>query len=477
MSCILFRSFSLGNASSSLKEHHRAEFGFTYNTMLDWYETAFGEDKFSCWCTGVAVTAAIVCSFLALLIISEFVNGWDEINAEIEEARAGGQVAEVGPQEAIMEQNDLEFDDDVPDMDLALDGFFGLQGSPIYLLYHILGVVLLNGVYLFCMYYIPTRVGSFVIRNSHEGFVALTGMELLSRNDTLFLMGKPYEGLTPSPTTLDFTVNAHVGLDTCGVDDIQTEAEATFWRSVYTCGLQVACFGTGLAIFVGMLILGQDVAKLISTYAGTRGAKTLWRNVSTVLQTAISTIKVAVLVVLKMGVFPVGLGMFLELCCRPMFAFTLTQRLSFVLDRPLYSLVIFWVAGITHMLVITVLVVQLREILHKDVLKGIIRAHDPNVNLFRILLVEPFSHHLRRMVISCTIYTVLIVLFIRLPLTLVGELSLLDGVSWYPLNPKFSYYSIELQLPLELAGFHFMALHILDYTKPWVLAAQSLFCK
>lgn len=420
VSCILFRSLSLGSSHLS-RSPERAQFGFTYNCILDWYEVAFGDDKFSCWCTGVAVTAAIISSFLVLLVISEFVNGWDEINAEIEEARAAGQDIDRAAQEEILDQNDIEFDEDIPDMNLALDGFFGLQGSLIHLVYHILGMIFLNGLYLFCMYYIPTRVGSFVIRHAHEAFVAVTGIQLLSRSDTLFLQGKPLEGFTPRTDAEFVPLEAPLGL--CGVDDLQTEATQVFWQSVYTCALQISCFGMGLGLFVAILVVGQDLARLLSIYSVRRGTKTVWKSVGAILQTAISTIKVAVLVVLKMGVFPVGLGMFLELCCRPMFAFTLAQRLSFVLERPLYSLIIFWVAGITHMLVITVLVVQLREILHKDVLKGIIRAHDPNVNLFRILLVEPFSHHLRRMVISCTIYTVLIVLFVRLPLTVVTELK------------------------------------------------------
>lgn len=70
---------------------------------------------------------------------------------------------------------------------------------------------------------------------------------------------------------------------------------------------------------------------------------------------------------------------------------------------------------------ITVLVVQLREVLHEDVLKGLIRSHDPNTNLIRILLVERVTNHLRRMLVSCAIYTVLIALFVSMPLRVITE--------------------------------------------------------
>ena len=52
------------------------------------------------------------------------------------------------------------------------------------------------------------------------------------------------------------------------------------------------------------------------------------------------------------------------------------------------SIVLHWVLGITFMLVVTVSVLQMREVMHPNVLKDIIRPQEANVDLLGNLLSE-----------------------------------------------------------------------------------------
>ena len=88
------------------------------------------------------------------------------------------------------------------------------------------------------------------------------------------------------------------------------------------------------------------------------------------LEVAVDTIKVTTLLALKMVLFPVGLGALILAATRGLLGAWLSPARcwAFAAAHPLCALLLLWVAGITHMLVVTVAVLQLREVVHPALL-------------------------------------------------------------------------------------------------------------
>ena len=84
------------------------------------------------------------------------------------------------------------------------------------------------------------------------------------------------------------------------------------------------------------------------------------------------------------------------------------------------------------MLVVTVAVLQLREVVHPALLYRLIRPHDPNQNLLRALLEDPLPRHAKRMLVSTTIYVLLVALFVTLPLWMVRGYERACGPEFAP---------------------------------------------
>jgi len=534
-SCIWFRWMSLSGSSRNAIPIERQP---GLDLLWQWFGLSFEFGYYASWCTGVIVTGAIVSSFLAVLVVFDYVHGWNDIrfddlpdNGEVEaenvddmdtdvdesatedesdeeqneilhEAedidRQGNQEIEAdadqnGNMEALLDDENQDNGDDdnaelfeqipavpaedVVEINLALDEFVGMRGPILILLHNVTCLILFNCIYLCVVFYCPTTLGAVIIQGVNRLIHFVIGLRLLSDADESFLLrtdtvksmnqciNEAYVEVARDPSPFGFQA---------GLECQRLSVENEFRDKIHWAVLECASFGLGHISLACAFGASWLISRSIARYSGNRMMKKFWKRVSDVFETFGCTMKVAILVVLKMMLFPIGLGILLERSTQSMFSFSTEEKLTFILERPVYAGIVFWVAGITHMLVITVMVIQLRDVLHKDVLQGIIRPNDPNTNLMRILLVEPISNHIRRIVVSCAIYTLLVVLFAYAPLRFVNGLDVFD-MSWWPLKPTFSYICLEVQLPVELAVFHLVALHVLDYGKASVYNAQVAF--
>ncbi|CAM9995136.1 unnamed protein product, partial [Choristocarpus tenellus] len=113
------------------------------------------------------------------------------------------------------------------------------------------------------------------------------------------------------------------------------------------------------------------------------------------------------------------------------------------------------------MLFVTVSVLQLREVMHPEILSLYIRPQEPHPDLLGSLLQESGRTHARRMAMSLTIYIVLMFLFVWLPTQLAG--TYLPGV--LPVEIRLHYVMPQLQIPVELVGFHLAMLAFLERYK------------
>lgn len=89
----------------------------------------------------------------------------------------------------------------------------------------------------------------------------------------------------------------------------------------------------------------------------------LFRQFLAAMRHLMTMIKVAFLLVIELGVFPLMCGWWLDVCTIRMFGKTLSQRVQFFSVSPLASSLVHWIVGIVYMLQISIFVSLLRGVL------------------------------------------------------------------------------------------------------------------
>jgi E3 ubiquitin-protein ligase MARCH6 len=136
------------------------------------------------------------------------------------------------------------------------------------------------------------------------------------------------------------------------------------------------------------------------------------------LDVTTAVVKVGILLFLKMFLLPAFLGLCLDASTLMLFGSSLEDRIAYA-GRDLFSFcLLHWVAGITFMLLVTVSVLQLREVAHPELLANMIKPQENSPDLIGNLYHETAATHGRRMALSLIIYSVLLVLHVYVPLRL-----------------------------------------------------------
>ncbi|KAI3769909.1 hypothetical protein L6452_01023 [Arctium lappa] len=160
----------------------------------------------------------------------------------------------------------------------------------------------------------------------------------------------------------------------------------------------------------------------------------LFRQFLAAMRHLMTMIKVAFLLVIELGVFPLMCGWWLDVCTIRMFGKSITQRVEFFSVSPLASSLIHWVVGIVYMLQISIFVSLLRGVLRNGVLYFLRDPADPNYNPFRDLIDDPVHKHARRVLLSVAVYGSLIVMLVFLPV----KLAMRMAPSIFPLDISVS---------------------------------------
>lgn len=182
------------------------------------------------------------------------------------------------------------------------------------------------------------------------------------------------------------------------------------------------------------------------------------------LDAVMAVIKVGLLLFMKMFLLPIVLGVALDLSTVDLLGGTIEDRVTYAGKDLFSSLLLHWVAGITFMLLVTVSVLQLREVMHPDLLAQIIRPQEPQPDLLGNLLHETAATHAKRMLLSLVIYSFLLYLQIHFPVNFILSTGLSNVVSFFKL--KFCYILMpQFQVPLELLIFHLCMLALLERNK------------
>ncbi|CAJ2650197.1 unnamed protein product [Trifolium pratense] len=149
----------------------------------------------------------------------------------------------------------------------------------------------------------------------------------------------------------------------------------------------------------------------------------LFRQFLAAMRHLMTMVKVAFLLVIELGVFPLMCGWWLDVCTIQMFGKTMAHRVQFFSASPLASSLVHWVVGIVYMLQISIFVSLLRGVLRNGVLYFLRDPADPNYNPFRDLIDDPVHKHARRVLLSVAVYGSLIVMLVFLPVKLAMRMA------------------------------------------------------
>ncbi|KAL7002836.1 putative E3 ubiquitin ligase sud1 [Sarracenia purpurea var. burkii] len=268
-----------------------------------------------------------------------------------------------------------------------------------------------------------TAVGKLTSDNQENSFLGQVA-EMLKANST-----GPHEvsNNLSTPFSTDIMKGASAGPSR--LSDVTTLAVGyMFIFTLVFCYLGIVAFirytkGEPLTMgrFYGIASMAETIPSLFRQFVAT-------------MRHLLTMIKVAFLLVIELGVFPLMCGWWLDICTIRMFGKSVAQRVDFFSASPSLSSLIHWVVGIVYMLQISIFVSLLRGVLRNGVLYFLRDPTDPNYNPFRDLIDDPMHKHARRVLLSVAVYGSLIVMLAFLPV----KLAIRMAPSNFPLNISVS---------------------------------------
>lgn len=210
-------------------------------------------------------------------------------------------------------------------------------------------------------------------------------------------------------------------------------------------------------------MLGRDAAPargLGRVAALVEAAPVVVRNFWLGLRYMATVAKVAGLLFVELGIFPLLCGWWLDVCTLGVFSASLLQRVAFLQAAPLACSFLHWLVGIVYMLQVSIFVSILREVLRPGVLAFLRDPADPNYNPFRDLVDDPLHKHVRRVAVSFVVYGNLVVMLVYLPV----RAALALAPSLFPLNLRFS--DPFLEIPADMLLFHVCVPFTIEHVRP-----------
>eukprot|EP00956_Cyclotella_meneghiniana_P032809 scaffold91580_cov70-Cyclotella_meneghiniana.AAC.7 len=338
-------------------------------------------------------------------------------------------------------RGDQDDPDDGMDMDmeinLALDELLGLRGPILAVVRNLLWLLVFNTAYLGIFALLPASFGDAIYKLStklafvQRTLIVLPGFVTLS-NTLVALNEKSKETkLIFQPSDIGQICLGYIFFS-CSVFFIQMVANATVRKGAETSNLP-----------------DEDNAR---------------KMLLSIIDCCAGVVKIAGLLFIKMILLPLTQGLCLDIVTLPLFNVTLDERIDFAGGDLFSSMILHWFVGITFMLLITLFILQIREVAHPDILARLIRPQDPQPDLIASLLQETAFTHTKRILQSLGLYLILLAFHIWIP----SRLLLANGI--YKLLPFFKprYWHImmpHIQIPFELCVFHVCMLSVLEKYK------------
>ncbi|KAM6977295.1 E3 ubiquitin-protein ligase MARCHF6-like [Aplochiton taeniatus] len=177
-------------------------------------------------------------------------------------------------------------------------------------------------------------------------------------------------------------------------------------------------------------------------------------------------VKVSLLVVVEIGVFPLICGWWLDICSLEMFDASLKDRELSFKSAPGTTMFLHWLVGMVYVFYFASFILLLREVLRPGVLWFLRNLNDPDFNPVQEMIHLPIYRHLRRFILSVVVFGSIVLLMLWMPIRLIKLLL-----------PAFLPYNVmlysdapvsELSLELLLLQVVLPALLEQGHTRQWL---------
>ncbi|XP_072268059.1 E3 ubiquitin-protein ligase MARCHF6 isoform X2 [Pyxicephalus adspersus] len=177
-------------------------------------------------------------------------------------------------------------------------------------------------------------------------------------------------------------------------------------------------------------------------------------------------VKVSLLVVVEIGVFPLICGWWLDICSLEMFDATLRDRELSFQSAPGTTMFLHWLVGMVYVFYFASFILLLREVLRPGVLWFLRNLNDPDFNPVQEMIHLPIYRHLRRFILSVIVFGSIVLLMLWLPIRIIKQFL-----------PTFLPYNVmlysdapvsELSLELLLLQVVLPALLEQGHTRQWL---------
>eukprot|EP00986_Skeletonema_menzelii_P002841 scaffold833_cov145-Skeletonema_menzelii.AAC.1 len=362
-------------------------------------------------------------------------------------------------------------DPDAVDLNLALDELLGFRGPIWALIRNLLWLLVFNTAYIGTFAFIPSFGGRGVymvlskFRFAHSLAVSIPGVETFL-NSVKFT----FEELSRHSENMNMVYHpseiAKIGLGylgwACAVFFLNSVIKFATHRREATNAAQENREDD--APLLAQRVLAQRREQLQREENNAEIDNAVRKRLIGLVESAAAIAKVIILLFLKMLFLPLSLGLCLDIATLDLFQQSWNDRIAYAGKDLFGSVFLHWVVGITFMLLVTVSVLQLREVVHPDILARVIRPQEPQPDLLGNLLQETGSTHSKRILMSLGIYAALLGFYVWIP----SRLLVFYNINQYlPIfQPKFWHILMpQIQVPLELFVFHLCMLGFLEKYK------------
>ncbi|KAL5200719.1 hypothetical protein ABZP36_021922 [Zizania latifolia] len=378
--------------------------------------------------------------------------------------------------------------------DVPFDELVGMQGPVFHLVENAITVLASNAIFLIVVIFVPFSLGRIVLYYL-SWFFSSASSPMLAK-----MMPFTESAISLANDTLKSALNAVKNLSS----DSHNEGVIGHVIEVFTQSLKINATGltvtqaTGKNNLINGTAIGSSYLSDLTTLAAgymfifcllflyigslallryARGERftigrfygiatileaipSLCRQFFTGMKHLMTMVKVAFLLAIELGVFPLMCGWWLDVCTLKMLGATIAQRVEFFAMSPLASSSIHWLVGIIYMLQISIFVSLLRGVLRNGVLYFLRDPADPNYNPFRDLIDDPVHKHARRVLLSVAVYGSLIVMLVFLPV----KLAMIVAPSIFPLD--ITIFDPFTEIPVDVLLFQICIPFAIEHFKP-----------
>jgi len=249
-------------------------------------------------------------------------------------------------------------------------------------------------------------------------------------------------------------------------------------------------FFVGHTIIIGALV---GLPYFTAQWASRNLSSELASNIVSYLSAVASVLKITVLFIFKMGIYPICLGLVWHASELDCFKEKIIHEWVLMENYPVTAgVAMHWVLGIGFMLIVTVVILELKDVLHPEVLnvgkhlndplyfcykwkltnyciyifiyfwQGIVRIPKPEQNLLETLLEDSWGTHMRRSIVSSVIYILLIILFLILPVEIAQHCPLPFIRNIVPFRPPCAYFWVNGQILLEVTAVYLVVYYAIE---------------